>query len=102
MYPETLPLSLKVATLAPIKLSFSSILIPLSFSVRKRFSFLFYPFEFHLIAQNHSFLFLLHFSYSLFPFFTHINNSKFTHPLPLSKSRKGYSRTLFLFLDTAD
>ena len=91
MYPETLPLSLKVATLAPIKLSFSSILIPLSFSVRKRFSFLFYPFEFHLIAQNRSFLFLLHFSYSLFPFFTHINNSKFTHPLPTLKESKRYS-----------
>ena len=91
MYPETLPLSLKVATLAPIKLSFSSILTPLSFSVRKRFSFLSYPFEFHLIAQNRSFLFWLHFSYSLFPFFTHINNSKFTHSLPPLKEGKRYS-----------
>ena len=37
MYPETLPLSLKVATLAPNNAGFSSILIPALFLGKKDF-----------------------------------------------------------------
>ena len=78
MYPETLPLSLKVATLAPDNADFSSILIPALFLRKKEIFILFYfCFIFHIL----SFLFL-----------RTLTIRNLHTPCPLSKRGKGTLR----------
>ena len=79
-YLKTLLRSLKVATLAADNARLSIILIQTLFLIKERdFSLLSLPVEFHIIIRLSDFYFYHIFSYSLFPFFTHINYCIQTH-----------------------
>ena len=75
-YLKTLLRSLKVATLAADNARLSIILIQTLFLIKERyFHFFRFPLRFKLSFKLFVFLFLPYFSYTLFPFFTHINNT---------------------------